>query len=427
MPVKLSYINARGEEAILDDDEGTFAHELQGRDGFEFPTIDLTEHEYGDGSTDVVAITVKNREVTCYFWADSMDIPHWEDKFDDVKAILLQTGQKESEWGKLKIRLMNGQYVFLNCVYSKGIDSLVRDNMNRVKFALTFKATDPYFYDGYGLSYTIKQDDRSGYLFMSDAVLVGTQNEAREITGEQTIGTSTTADMWWRVSIDGQTLYYTIYPAETRTLYFREAQLFDTKADAIAYCGESEESEFTWKTISNYKETATFTSLEDAQAFGGTTRTYTEGGVTKYYCEKTSTKYYAISKRNSLYMTSSNANTGDDIYIQSEKVYPEIEINGPAENIVLTSKTTGRKIELSSSIVLDVNEKINIITTPLKRKITMTNSLGQVTNLIPYLSADSTLDWWLSHGTNGITFNNSATTPETYLSFKYVERRASIQ
>ena len=116
-----------------------------------------------------------------------------------------------------------------------------------------------------------------------------------------------------------------------------------------------------------------------------------------------------------------------DIYINAEKVYPEIEINGPAENILIGSYTTGRVIDIDSSIVLDVNEKINICTTPLKRKITKTDRQGNVTNLIPYLSSDSTLDWWLSHGTNAIEFNNSATTPETYLTFRYVERRASIQ
>ena len=295
MPVKLSYINARGEEAILDDDEGTFAHELQGREGFEFPTIDLTEHDYGDGSTDVVAITVKNREVTCYFWADVMDIPHWEEKFDDVKAILLQTGQKEGEWGKLKIRLLSGQYVFLNCVYSKGLDNLVRDNMNRVKFALTFKATDPYFYDGFSLSYTIKQDDRSGYLFMSDAVFVETSAEAIAITGENQQERNS---YWKQVQVDGTTRYYAVYPETSKTLYYKQAELFDTGEEAMEYSGQDEvDSNDTPCSqcfeVQGYLETADFTTEEDAAEFSNTYYAYTENGVTKYHAQKTSTKYYA--------------------------------------------------------------------------------------------------------------------------------------
>ncbi len=378
MPIKLSYINARGEEAVLDDDEGSFAHELRGREGMEFPTIKLSEHEYSDGTTDIVAITVKNRSVTLYFWADVMDVPHWEEKFDEVKAILLQTGQKEKEWGKLKIRLQDGHYVYLNCVYEKGLDTIVRDNNIRVKFALTFKATDPYFYNGFDYSYTVQQNDRDGYLMFNDAVIVSTAEEARTITGQQSQGV-----LWW--SLSGTNKYYAIVP--DTTLFMDKAEIYDTQAEAMAATGETQPG--------NYWEAKT------------------TDGVTKYY---------AILPATTLFMRTAAANTLDEIYIQCEKVYPDIIINGPAENIALVNGSIGKKIQLADSIKLATNQQIRICTTPKKRSIKMGN-----TNLIPYLSADSTLDWWLAHGTNALSFNNTAMTPETYLRFTYTERRASIQ
>ncbi|MBQ6503088.1 MAG: hypothetical protein IJI57_04145 [Flexilinea sp.] len=377
MPIRLSYINARGDEAVLDDDEGSFAHELAGREGMEFPTIKLAEHEYSDGTTDIVAITVKNRSVTLYFWADVMDIPHWEDKFDEVKAILLQTGQKENEWGKLKIRLKDGHYVYLNCVYEKGLDTIVRDNNTRVKFSLTFKATDPYFYNGFDYSYTVQQNDRDGYLMFNDALIVDSVARAQEITGQQSQGV-----LWWSL---GGSKYYAIDPSTT--LFMDEAKIFDTRTEAMNETAETEPGNY-WEPI-------------------------TTDGVTKYY---------AVLPATTLFMRTAAANTQDELYIQCEKVYPDIVINGPAENIILANGTTGKKIQLSPTIKLALNQQIHICTTPRKRSIKRGS-----TNLIPYLTEDSTLDFWLAHGTNALSFNNTAMTPETYLRFTYTERRSSIQ
>ena len=386
MPVRLSYINARGDEAILDDDEGSFAHELIGREGMEFPELKLNEHEYGNGFTDIVAITVKNRKVTCYFWADPPDIPHWEEKFNEVKSILLQTGQKENEWGKLKIRMEDGHYVYLNCVYEKGLDSVIRDNLSRVKFSLTFKATDPYFYNGFEYSYTIGQSDEHGYLFMKDCLIVDSKKEAVNITNESTAGNS-----WFEVKTPNKgTKYYCIL--KNSTVYMKDSVKSNTLSAAKAIAepdgGASMLNLLYWGVPSN----------SNAQY------------------------YYTIKPETTLYMRSAEGNIQEDYYVQAERVYPKIVINGPAENVCLINETTGRKIELSSAVKLATNKKITIITTPMKRSIKRSS-----TNLIPYLSDDSTLDWYLDHGINSIVFNNSSTTPETYLRFYYTERRLSVQ
>ena len=394
LPIRLSYINAKGQEAVLDDDEGSFAHELRGREGFEFPTIKLTEHNYGDGSTDIAAISVKNRQVTCFFWADVMDVPNWEEKFNEVKSILLQTGQKDGDWGKLKIRTREGNYVFLDCVYEKGFDNIVRDIDMRMKFSLTFRATSPYFYNGFTNTVTLGQSDEAGYMYLNDAVLCSTAAEARNISGwTSDVPSTETAKYYWKVS-SNPVLYYAI--KKDTTLMMDEAELMDTSGEAKKYSGDSTNSTALMKWWS-----------------------VTRNGTTMYY---------AISQ-DSLYMRSADYSSTEDLYIQGERVYPKIIINGPAENISIKSVTTGRKIDISAGnkVKLDTNERIQIETAPLKRYIKMKKTGGKWTSILQYLSADSTLDFPLEHGVNDITFNNSAGSPQTFLRFTFTERRAGLQ
>ena len=341
-----------------------------------------------------------------------------------MKSILIQTGQREGDWGKLRIRVADNHYVYLKCVYEKGLDSINRDNSTRVKFSLTFRATDPYFYNGFEYSYTIKQDDKSGYLFFDNAVICDSQAEAKQITGENTPG-----NLWWQVKINGATKYYAI--VSLNTIYLNNAMICGTKAEAIRQTGEQEAGNH-WYPVT-FEETKLFDTQAEAVSYTGKSTRGTSwwpmtiDGITKYQARKTIQKYYVILKRVSLYMSSAQSNNAQGLYIQCDKVYPDITINGPAKNIALINDSTGRKIELDVSIVLDVNEKIYITTTPLKRKITKIDRDGTTINLIPWLSPDSTLDWWLAHGTNKVTFNNSEVTPETYLKFVYTERRGGVQ
>lgn len=166
MPVKLSYINARGEEIILDDDENTFAHELVGRTGFEMPQIDTQTVEYGDGTQDIVVAKMKSRTVTCYFWVDLDDKTEFERELRNAKAKMMQVGSRMGDWGQLRVRQLDGTYVYLNCIYKSGFDGLVRDSNVRLKFSLTFEATDPLFYYGHDTEYVIGSDPNANYLMM---------------------------------------------------------------------------------------------------------------------------------------------------------------------------------------------------------------------------------------------------------------------
>lgn len=340
MAVLLSYTNAKGEEVILDDTERTFLGELYGREGTEAPELDYTEVTYADGSTEIIAINLKPRECTFYFWAPAGK-PHLREYFEDLKQKLIQTGTKSGSWGSLMVRRPDGRPLYLDCAYTGGLDEFVREYPRVTKFALTFRGRDPYFYDDFEQTYTIRQNDREGYLFMDPE------------------------------------------------LFMADAAVVDTAEEAIAVTGESTEGNLWWSLGSG--------------------------------------KYYAIKPASSLYMMSAQGNTGSDLYINGEKVYPTIIINGPAENIWIRSKTTGRLIRLTADIVLDVNEKITISTHPMKRSITRRDKYGVTTNLLNKLTGTSSLNWWLVHGSNNIEFNNTATTPETYLQFRYKEGYLSAE
>lgn len=173
MPVRLSYINARNEEVILDDDENSFAHELVGRTGMEMPQIETEVVTYGDGSQDIVLSRLKSRTVTCYFWVDLDNKIEFERHLREVKSQLLQVGSRMGNWGKLKVRRTDGTYLYLNCIYKSGLDAMVRDGNVRLKFSLSFEATDPLFYNGFETKYVIQPEVESGYLMMEDFELNG--------------------------------------------------------------------------------------------------------------------------------------------------------------------------------------------------------------------------------------------------------------
>lgn len=298
MPHNATYTNARGEVIVLDHTEweGKWLWEIPGRTGTESPTLKYHEITYADGDTDIVAIEKEPREVT-FFYVVRSGTPNLREKLEDLKQQLIQIGPKPNEWGQLMLRRSDGRPLYLKCVYTGGIDELIRHYPHLNKFSLTFRATDPLFYDGFEQTYTIQQDDRAGYLFMDPALYMDP----------------------------------------------------------------------------------------------------------------------------SLYMMSAQGNTGSDLFINGDLIYPTIIINGPAENISLINKTTSRRIVLSSSVALDMNERITITTEKRNRTIKKRDKDGNTTNLMRYLTTASSLNWWLTRGNNSIEFNNSATTPESYLQFHYKE------
>ena len=128
-----------------------------------------------------------------------------------------------------------------------------------------------------------------------------------------------------------------------------------------------------------------------------------------------------------IYMKSSASTTTNTIRIDGEKVYPTITITGPASNIGIINVTTGKRIALSSDVILGIGDTITITTDKLTgRAITMTQS-GITTNLLPKLTASSSLNWWLERGDNRVRFQNASVGPSSSVRLSYKEGYLSAE
>jgi len=161
--INVSYTNARGETVILDDDDRSFLAELYGREGCDAPKLEYQEITYADGTTETVLIRMKPRDVKLKFNVRLRNVVHIAD-FEALKLKLIQTGNREGDWGRLMIRRKDGTEAYLNCAYVGGLDEIIREYPTSTKFSLTFHAQDPLFHDKDDTEYIIRPDDESGYL-----------------------------------------------------------------------------------------------------------------------------------------------------------------------------------------------------------------------------------------------------------------------
>lgn len=328
--ILLSYINARGEETVLDDTEKTFLGELYGREGTEAPALKYSEILYGDGSTDIVVLNAEPRDVTFYFWAPA-GTPDFRRRLEEVKQRLLQTGSRSGNWGRLKIRRPDGTLVYLNCVYTGGFDDLVREAPKVIRFSLTFRASDPLFYEGFATKYVIQADAQQGYLMMEGLSFPDGYDFALDNADDNPGG-----------------------------LYMMD--LDDPDHDD------------------------------------------------------------ADHNPDSVYMKSAANESGDEIDVEGQKIWPVITISGSAKNIRLYNALTGKKIEFAADVVVDGANSIRIETRPLHRKVVrIDETTGAETSIIGRLTPDSSLEFCLERGTNLIYYRNSESTPESKCVFEYTE------
>lgn len=281
---RLAYINAKGAEIVLDDDEHSFLGELRGRIGFEAPELGLTDVEFGNGSRKVVSVELKPREVTCYFWTETPDLAVFEAKFNKLKGQLIQFGTMPGNgWGRLRIKLRTGGFVYLNCLYSEGLESMTRDVDCRAAFSLTFHADDPLFYD-----------------------------------------------------LSSSTLVLRVY-SEGDRLVFRSTTFF--------------------------------------------------GADTHF--------------------RSSDASHEEKVNVECFRVYPDIVITGPADNIMLVNVTTGKTIRFEHTFSLLAGESLEINTQPTKRMAYWVRQNGTKVKALRYLTADTSLDWFMTSGENVLRYRNT--------------------
>ena len=129
-----------------------------------------------------------------------------------------------------------------------------------------------------------------------------------------------------------------------------------------------------------------------------------------------------------LYMRGPTSPTIGTVTIDGQDVYPEIIITGPAENIGIVNRTTGKQIVLSADVTLTAGEDITIITEKLKgRSITKTAIDGTKTSLLNKLTSSSSLNFTLRRGQNRIEFSNTAIDVRSSLRFLYHEGYLSAE
>jgi len=335
--INVSYTNVRGETVVLDDDDRSFLAELYGREGCDAPELEYREVTYADGTTETILIRMKPRNVTLYFNVKLRNAVQRAD-FEELKKKLIQTGNREGDWGRLMIRRQDGSEAYLNCAYVGGLDDIIRKYPTSTKFSLTFHAQDPLFHDEADTQYIIRPDDAGGYLYMRPLTFTGGVYDFAEDNITSNPG----------------------------GLYFRP--LDDPANDR------------------------------------------------------------ATVNPNSVYFKSAAAEADDNVVIDDQKVYPTITITGPAKNIRIINKATGKKLEFDAAVETDGNNYILIETRPLRRKVLKINvTTGVATNIIAKLTADSSLDFPLERGVNEILFRNSEATQESLCTFTYMKGYLSAQ
>lgn len=177
--INISYTNARGETVVLDDDDRSFLAELYGREGCEAPDLEYREVTYADGTTELVLVRMKPRDVKLYFNVRLRSTVQVAD-FETLKTKLIQTGTREGSWGRLMIRRKDGTEAYLNCAYVGGLDDIIRKYPTSTKFSLVFHAQDPLFHDEDDTQYIIRPDDEGGYLYMRPLTFSGDEYDFAE-------------------------------------------------------------------------------------------------------------------------------------------------------------------------------------------------------------------------------------------------------
>lgn len=354
MPIRLSYINARNEEVVLDDDEHSFAGELAGRTGFEMPQIETKTVTYGDGTQDIIYSKMKTRTVTCYFWVDLDNKVEFERRLNEVKAKILQVGSRMGDWGKLKIRQKNGEYRYLNCIYKGGFDGITRDSNVRLKFSLSFEATDPIFYNTYESKYIIQTPKNASFLYMKPLLFNGKKRSPTNYNFKKDNATDNPNGLYMH----------------SRT-----------------------QPRFNWDEVK---------------------QGLNPEGLMDWYRKEANPE--------TIYMETPSMSTENELDLESARTFPSIEISGTAKNIRIYNELTGKIIELDPVIEVSHANYIKMETKPLHRKIVNVDiETGKETNLIEYLTTDSTLDFPLERGVNTIHYRNTYSAPDSKLIFTYTE------
>jgi len=190
------FITPEGEEINLCNYYGDRTlYELVGRSGFEAPPVEYTDISYAHGFSKTVAVKIKPREVSINMVVLGKTTAERDKLLHRMISQLMISGQIETP-GKLKVMRSDGKNVYLNCIYTGGVDAIVEEYALLHKFQLTFHAADPFFYDEAETAFVHDNTGQIG-LFLSGSTFLG---EAVYLSG----GFATTSEV---VRNDGQPVF----------------------------------------------------------------------------------------------------------------------------------------------------------------------------------------------------------------------------
>lgn len=171
----VSYITYLGDEIVLSCEDYKQWWECYGREGFAAPKLDPVTREYADGMIDTLAVVMKPRKLTLQMVVSADSSQERDQVIADMASRLIQLGSRKS-WGRLKIMRSDGTFVYIDCVYSGGMDAIAQNLPHLQKFSLQFYAGNGYFYDEFETLLSTQQLTDLVYLgdeiFLSDELFL---------------------------------------------------------------------------------------------------------------------------------------------------------------------------------------------------------------------------------------------------------------
>lgn len=165
---RIYFENSSGQQVILNAPEITRWMELGNMTGFTAPEVDIIRQKYANGITKILKRQLLPRTVSFTMLVTGTTTAERDAIFSDMVDKLMDVSGEGI--GKLYIQKSDGMTVYLNCVYSSGLD--VKEQYRKAhRFTLEFLAADPYFYRDLPLSKIALPTE--GRLTLRDGVALG--------------------------------------------------------------------------------------------------------------------------------------------------------------------------------------------------------------------------------------------------------------
>lgn len=137
------FVNSQGEKVTLSSPDNEKYWELIGRSGFTAPKVDIFTEKFASGETRYFGKAKKPRTCKMKMFIRGKSTAERDKMFFDMLHILLD--ERGTGEGKLFVKKSDGQIVYLNCVYSAGMDIVEQYKLFHI-FTLEFYGADPNFY-----------------------------------------------------------------------------------------------------------------------------------------------------------------------------------------------------------------------------------------------------------------------------------------